>query len=49
MHACKKIRSKVDEGAFNNYMDKMRGGGGQKMSVFVHAQDIKTVHVGGGG
>ena len=23
------------------------GGGGQKMSVFVHAQDIKTVHAGG--
>ena len=30
-------------------MDKMRGGGGQKMSVFVHAQGIKTVHAGGGG
>ena len=27
----------------------MRGGGGQKMSVFVHAQGIKTVHTGGGG
>ena len=25
------------KGAFNNYVDKMRGGGGQKMSVFVHA------------
>ena len=24
----------------------MRGGGGQKMSVFVHAQGIKTVHTG---
>ena len=24
----------------------MRGGGGQKMSVFVHAQGIKTVHEG---
>ena len=36
-------------GAFNNYVDKMRGGGGQKMSVFVHAQGIKTVHAGGGG
>ena len=35
-------------GAFNNYVDKMRGGGGQKMSVFVHAQGIKTVHAGGG-
>ena len=27
----------------------MRGGGGQKMSVFVHAQGIKTIHAGGGG
>ena len=27
----------------------MRGGGGQKMFVFVHAQGIKTVHPGGGG
>ena len=27
----------------------MRGGGGQKMSVFVLAQGIKTVHAGGGG
>ena len=25
------------------------GGGGQKMSVFVHDQGIKTVHAGGGG
>ena len=32
--------------AFNNYVDKMRGGGVQKMSVFVHAQGIKTVHAG---
>ena len=32
-------------GAFNNNVDKMRGGGGQKMSVFVHAQGIKNVHV----
>ena len=31
-------------------MDKMAGvEGGQKMSVFVHAQGIKTVHAGGGG
>ena len=30
-------------------MDKMKGGGGQKMSVFVHAQGIKTVHAGGEG
>ena len=34
-------------GAFNNYVDKMRGG--QKMSVFVHVQGIKTVHAGVGG
>ena len=34
-------------GPFNNYVDKMRGG--QKMSVFVHAQGIKTVHDGRGG
>jgi hypothetical protein len=30
-------------------MDKMMGGGGQKMSVFVHAQSIESVHAGGGG
>ena len=35
------------KGPFNNYVDQMRGGGGQKMSVFVHAQGIKTVHAGG--
>ena len=29
-----------------NYVDKMSGRGGQKMSVFVHAQGIKTVHTG---
>ena len=38
----------LGKGPFNNYADKMRGGGGQKMSVFVHAQGIKTVHAGGG-
>ena len=27
----------------------MRGGGGQKMYVFVHAQGRKTVHTGGEG
>ena len=27
----------------------MRVGRGQKISVFVHAQGIKTVHAGGGG
>ena len=33
---------------FNNYVDKMRGRGGQKMSVFVNAQIIKFGHAGGG-
>ena len=37
------------KGPFNNYVDKMRGRGGQKMSVFVHAKGIKTVHAGGKG
>ena len=36
-------------GAFNNYVDKMRGGVGQKMSVFVHAQGIKRLSTEGGG
>ena len=43
-HPCQVLK-----GAFNNYVDKMRGGGGQKMSVFVHVQGIKTVHAGRGG
>ena len=34
------------KGPFNNYVDKIRGGGGQKISVFVHAQVIKAVHAG---
>ena len=34
----------IHKGSFNSYVDKIRGGGGQKMSVFVHAQSIKTVH-----
>ena len=29
-------------------MDKLRGGGGQEISVFVHAQGIKIVEGGGG-
>ena len=37
------------KGTFNNHMDKLRGGGGQKMSVFVHAQGIKTVKEGSRG
>ena len=40
---------KFCKGPFNNYVDKMKGGGGQKMSVFVHAQGIKTVHAEGEG
>ena len=32
------------KGSFNNYLDKMRWEGGQKLSVFVHVQGIKTVH-----
>ena len=35
------------KGAFNSYVDK--GGRGQIMSVFVHAQGIETVHAEGGG
>ena len=38
-----------NKGPFNNYVDKMSGGGGQKMSVFVHAQGIKTVQARGRG
>ena len=34
------------KGPFNNYVDKMSGEGGQKMSVFVHAQGKKTVQAG---
>ena len=32
------------KGAFNNYVDKMRGRGGQEMFSFVHSQDIKSVN-----
>ena len=39
----------MHKGPFNNYVDKMRGGGGQKMSVFVHTQGINTVHAEGAG
>ena len=37
---------KFVKGSFNNYVDKVRGGRCQKMSVFVHPQGIKTVHAG---
>ena len=36
-----------NKGPFNNYVDKMRGGG-QKISVFVHAQSIKLYTQEGG-
>ena len=40
----------TNKGPFNNYIrGQDEGGGGQKMSVFVHAQGIKTVHAGGRG
>ena len=45
----KKERFEPGKGAFNYYVDKMKGGGDQKMSVFVHAQGIKSVHARGGG
>ena len=38
-----------NKGSFNNYVDKMRGEGGLKMSGFVHTQGINTAHDGGGG
>ena len=31
-----------NKGAFNKYVDKIRGGGGQKMSVFVHVVVIQN-------
>ena len=37
-----RVKSKKrNKGSFNNYVDKMRGGGGQKISVFVPTQVIK--------
>ena len=45
---CEKQKGLRSKGSFINYVDTMRGGGGQKMSVFVHAQGIKTVNAGGG-
>ena len=37
-----------DMGPFNNYVDKMRGEGVQKISVFIHVQGIKMSTEGGG-
>ena len=34
-------------GAFNNYVDKMRGEGVINLSAFVHAQGIKTIQARG--
>ena len=53
-HACFVVSKQyfiehVGKGPFNNYVDKIRGEGGKKMSVFVHPQGIKTVHAEGGG
>ena len=44
----------IFKGPFNECIDKMCVcgwglGAGQKMSVFVHGQGIKTFHAGGGG
>ena len=36
-------------GPFNNYVDKIRGEEGQKISVFVYDHGIKTLHAGKGG
>ena len=44
-----KIFQANNKGSFNNYVDKIRGGGGQKMSVFVHTKGLKPVHAGGEG
>ena len=40
----------TNKGPFNNYVEKMREGeeGGQRMSVFVHAQSTITVPAGSG-
>ena len=38
----------LSKGPFNNYVDKMRGEG-SKISVFIHAEGIKTVHAEGEG
>ena len=37
------------QGPFINYVDKMRGRGGKKLSVFVHPHGMKTVNAEGGG
>ena len=42
------FKIEIARGPFSNYVDKMRGRG-SKMSVFVHAHGIKTVHARGWG
>ena len=36
-------------GAIQSLRGQDEGGGGQKMSIFVHTHSIKTVHARGGG
>ena len=36
------IQNQISKGIFNNYVDKMRRRRGEKLSVFVHAQGVKT-------
>ena len=40
---------RVAIGVIQQLRGQDEGGGGKKMSVFVHTQGIKTVHAGGGG
>ena len=42
-------KGRLTWGAFNNYGDKIREGGGQKMSVFVMVQNLSTQGGGPGG
>ena len=44
----KRQKQPLSKGPFNNY-GQDEGEGDQKMSVFVHAQGIKTVHAWGMG
>ena len=41
--------TKFNLGVIQYLRGQDEGGGGQEMSVFVHAQGIKTVHTRGGG
>ena len=43
----KPFKIEIARGPFSNYVDKVRGEG-SKMSVFVHAQGVNTVHAGEG-